>query len=60
MPDPCDWTVRFETDAKDMMIAGVYKPLIDYAGLGPEALLSIPTPDHYQPMFFVLATPATA
>ena len=56
MPDPYDWAVRFETDAKDLMIAGEYKPLIDYETLGPEALLSIPTPDHYLPMLYVLAT----
>jgi 4,5-DOPA dioxygenase extradiol len=56
MPDPYDWAVRFETDAKEMMIAGDYKPLIDYETLGPEALLSIPTPDHYLPMLYVLAT----
>jgi len=56
MPDPYDWAVRFETDAKNLMIAGEYKPLIDYETLGPEALLSIPTPDHYLPMLYVLAT----
>lgn len=56
MPDPYEWAVRFETDAKDMMITGEYKPLIDYETLGPEALLSIPTPDHYLPMLYVLAT----
>ena len=56
MPDPYDWAVRFETDAKDLMIASEYKPLIDYETLGPEALLSIPTPDHYLPMLYVLAT----
>lgn len=56
MPDPYDWAVRFETDAKEMMIAGEYKPLIEYESLGPEALLSIPTPDHYLPVLYVLAT----
>ena len=54
--DPYDWAVRFEKDAKDMMMAGEYKPLIHYETLGPEALLSIPTPDHYLPMLYVLAT----
>jgi 4,5-DOPA dioxygenase extradiol len=44
MPDPYDWAVRFEQDAKKMMVAGEYKPLIAYERLGPEALLSIPTP----------------
>jgi 4,5-DOPA dioxygenase extradiol len=56
MPDPYDWAVRFETEAKEMMIAGEYKPLIDYEKLGPEAMLSIPTPDHYLPMLYVIAT----
>jgi 4,5-DOPA dioxygenase extradiol len=38
------------------MLAGEYKPLIDYERLGPEALLSIPTPDHYLPLLYVIAT----
>ena len=56
MPDPYDWAVRFEQEAKEMMVAGEYKPLIEYEKLGPEALLSIPTPDHYFPMLYVIAT----
>jgi 4,5-DOPA dioxygenase extradiol len=56
MPDPYDWAVHFEQDAKQMMVAGEYKPLIEYEKLGPEALLSIPTPDHYLPMLYVVAT----
>ena len=56
MPDPYDWAVRFERDAKEMMLAGEYKPLVEYEKLGPEALLSIPTPDHYLPMLYVIAT----
>jgi 4,5-DOPA dioxygenase extradiol len=56
MPDPYDWAVRFETEAKQMMLAGEYKPLIFYEKLGPEAMLSIPTPDHYLPMLYVIAT----
>jgi 4,5-DOPA dioxygenase extradiol len=56
MPDPYDWAIRFETAAKEMMIAGEYKPLIDYEKLGREAVLSIPTPDHYLPLLYVIAT----
>ena len=56
MPDPYDWAVRFERDAKEAMVAGEYKPLIEYESLGPEALLSIPTQDHYSPMLYVIAT----
>lgn len=56
MPDPYDWAVRFETEAKEMMVAAEYKPLIDYEKLGREAMLSIPTPDHYLPVLYVIAT----
>jgi len=38
------------------MVAGEYKRLIEYETLLPEALLSIPTPDHYLPMLYVIAT----
>jgi len=39
-----------------MMLAGEYSPLIHYEKLGREATLSIPTPDHYLPLLYVLAT----
>ena len=55
-PDPYDWAVKFETEAKDMMVAGDYKPLIEYEKLGKEALLSVPTPEHYLPLLYVVAT----
>jgi len=54
-PDPYDWAIRFENEAKEMMLAGEYKPLINET-LGPEASLSIPTPDHYLPLLYVIAT----
>lgn len=56
MPDPYDWAIRFETEAKQMMLAGEYKSLVNYELLGPEAILSVPTPDHYLPMLYVLGT----
>ena len=52
--DPYDWAVRFETKAKEMMQAGEFQPLIDYETLGRDAILSIPTPDHYLPLLYVL------
>lgn len=39
-----------------MMLAGECKRLLDYERLGPAALFSIPTPDHYLPLLYVLAT----
>lgn len=54
--DPFDWAVRFEQQAREMLLAGEHKPLIDYEKLGRDALLSIPTPDHYLPLLYVIAT----
>ena len=56
VPEPYSWAVRFEEEAKGMILAGEYKPLINYESLGPEAILSIPTPDHYLPLLYVIAT----
>jgi len=56
IPDPYEWAVRFEAQAKEMMLAGEYEALIQYEKLGPHALLSIPTPDHYLPLLYVIAT----
>src|SRR5580704_17602210 len=56
LPDPYDWATRFEQTARAMMVAGEYRPLIDYEKLGKAAMLSIPTPDHYLPLLYVIAT----
>lgn len=56
MPDPYDWAVRFEREAKGLLLTGDHKPLVDYESLGREALLSIPTPDHYLPLLYVIGT----
>jgi 4,5-DOPA dioxygenase extradiol len=37
-------------------VTGDHKPLVDYESLGREALLSIPTPDHYLPLLYVIGT----
>lgn len=36
------------------MLAGDYKALVDFEKLGRDAMLSIPTPDHYLPLLYVL------
>lgn len=52
--EPYDWAVRFETQARELILGGDHQPLIDYERLGGEARLSIPTPDHYLPLLYVL------
>lgn len=53
--DPYDWAGRFEQMAREMLLAGEYQPLVNYEKLGRDAVLSIPTPDHYLPLLYVIA-----
>ena len=39
-----------------MILAREFSPLVEYERLGRDAALSIPTPDHYLPLLYVLAT----
>lgn len=52
---PHDWAIRFENRVRKALISGDITPLIDYEKLGRDALLSIPTPDHYLPFLYILA-----
>ena len=38
------------------MLTGEFGPLVNYESLGKDALLSIPTPDHYLPLLYVLGS----
>ncbi len=53
-PEPYDWAMRFEAEARQRMQAGEMPSLIQYERLGADAQLSIPTPDHYLPLLYVL------
>lgn len=49
-----DWAARFEARARALMQAGDDAPLVAYPALGEDALRSIPTPEHYLPLLYVL------
>ena len=51
---PYDWAVRFEEQARDLLDKSDHAPLIDYQSLGRDAILSVPTPEHYLPLLYVL------
>jgi 4,5-DOPA dioxygenase extradiol len=55
MVEPFDWAVRFEERARALLLAGDDAPLVAYEQLGRDAKLSIPTPDHYLPLLYVMA-----
>jgi 4,5-DOPA dioxygenase extradiol len=52
--EPFDWATRFEALVRDCVQRGEHAPLVDYAALGRDAELSVPTPEHYLPLLYVL------
>jgi 4,5-DOPA dioxygenase extradiol len=56
--EPYDWALRFETQVRELIVAGDHQPLAQYESLGRDALLSVPTPDHYLPLLYVLGASA--
>jgi 4,5-DOPA dioxygenase extradiol len=55
---PLPWAENFERHTRELIQAGDYAPLIDYPKLGRDAMLSIPTPEHYLPLLYVLGATA--
>jgi len=53
--DPFEWAVRFDMKIKSRLIKAEHKRIIDYLGLGKEALYAVPTLDHYLPMIYAIA-----
>jgi 4,5-DOPA dioxygenase extradiol len=53
--EPLDWAVRFDERARELLLAGDHDPLVAYDTLGRDAILSVPTPDHYLPLLYVIA-----
>jgi len=51
---PFDWAVRFEKHAQELLLKGDDAQLIAYESFGSDAMLSVPTPDHYLPLLYLL------
>lgn len=53
--EPYTWAVTFERRVRELLSADDPAPLLDYQRkLGNEAILAVPTPDHYLPMLYVI------
>jgi 4,5-DOPA dioxygenase extradiol len=48
-----DWAVRFNERIREALAARDHRTLIDFAKLGEDARLSVPTPEHYLPLLYV-------
>jgi len=51
---PYDWALRFESAVRERLVGSNRATLVEYAALGEDALLSVPTPEHYLPLLYVL------
>ncbi|HET8555162.1 MAG TPA: 4,5-DOPA dioxygenase extradiol [Rhodanobacteraceae bacterium] len=51
---PLDWAARFDATVRDLVQQNDHHALVNYASLGRDAGLSIPTPEHYLPLLYVL------
>jgi 4,5-DOPA dioxygenase extradiol len=51
---PFDWAVRFEQQVRKMLLSNNDGTIIAYGKRGQDALLSIPTPEHFQPLLYIL------
>jgi len=49
-----DWALNINEKFKSLILNGDHSPLINYAQLGKDAQLAIPTPEHYLPLLYSL------
>jgi len=49
-----DWALQMDLTFKSLIINQNHQSLINYERLGKEALLAIPTPEHYLPLLYTL------
>ena len=50
-----DWAKQINNKFKELILDGDFNRMIQYESLGKEALLAIPTPEHYLPVLYTLA-----
>ncbi len=55
-----DWALEFDLRMKDLILARDHQAIIGYSKLGRAAELSVPTPEHYLPLLYVLGTQTDA
>jgi len=51
---PFDWAISFEGEVISYLLAADHKPIIHYETLGRNALLAVPTPEHYLPLIYAI------
>jgi 4,5-DOPA dioxygenase extradiol len=53
--EPYPWAAEFDRLAAELILAGGHDRLVAYPALGEAGRLSVPTPEHYLPLLYILA-----
>jgi 4,5-DOPA dioxygenase extradiol len=53
-PGGFDWAIEANEKMKNLILNGAVKELVDYHALGQEVQLSVPTPEHYLPLLYIM------
>ena len=54
-----DWALQMNSRFKELIMDNDHQSLINYQRLGREAMLAIPTPEHYLPLLYTLGLKKT-
>ena len=49
-----DWAVRFNGLVRDSLTKRDHQPLVEYKKIGDDARMSVPTPEHYLPLLYII------
>ena len=49
-----DWALEINDKFKSLILNNNHQPLMNYQSLGKDAMLAIPTPEHYLPLMYTL------
>ncbi len=49
-----DWAIEANEKIKNLILYGDHRKLTDYNSLGKEVQLTVPTPEHFIPLLYVL------
>jgi 4,5-DOPA dioxygenase extradiol len=49
-----DWAVRFNDQVRDALLRADFPPLVDYVHWGDDARQSVPTPEHFLPLLYIV------
>jgi len=50
-----DWAIEFDEAIKELLLQGDHQSILEFETLGEIAKLSVPTPEHFLPLIYIIA-----